>query len=637
MPGVMPRRLWLLNEHQPGSIKSLFHGGILCKQSRSSILKFQIIWMKFKFLILNIALVFFIAGLFSAVIYGFKPVFSLTVLASSTIIVLYAYQLIEAFIKGKFWTLENLLIFLLNLIIAVIFIHGLSLSIDRYLLNDYPVFKVTYSIAGNLLIILFLVVSIIWIDNSYQGKKRKIFIAVHILIAVPLFIGINGFTGDLPIHEKWLGIGVLLHIVLLLGNNIYKGIISRGKLGSDILIVLVCSFLLVTLSIFKYFFNEAYGFNIYKTIILVAFITLFVLPLAILGIRRFQIFHILLLFLALLDLYAIHTMGSNYYYFVYYGAHRMSAIPIDTILKEPSSVELDLIRKEWQAMDFTPKDVHLELEKINEKGDTIKVVSHIVEGSRHYGILRIPKGLNVDRAPILVVLGGGSTHINFQNENFLFEVGGEKSKTLLDNFLTIAPINRGNILKVNNRIFFAGGRERDAFIGAAVDAVSFLEVVRAMYAKDENTKILGFGSSKGATIALMIGGLTNNFDKIIAVSAFTNFLNQKMVKENRIGGPYEKGLNAPGLPFEIFRKRIITCSPYYFAENLPPFNLHHGTDDPKIDIWHANILEEKLRVYGVLDSLHQIHVYDGKGHTYFDRGKVYEEMKQFLELKKTEY
>lgn len=167
-------------------------------------------------------------------------------------------------------------------------------------------------------------------------------------------------------------------------------------------------------------------------------------------------------------------------------------------------------------------------------------------------------------------------------------------------------------------------------MGAAEDAVAFLEVVKLMYNKTTNVKTLVKGISRGATVALIIGGLTNKSDYIIATSTHTKFLDPYVVDNEIVGNAYSRAFYTPKASPEEIRKRLITSSPYYFLNNLTEFEVHQGTEDQKTTIWHARVLENRLSEIGRNDSTNHVYIYDGKGHAYDDDNIVCASLRRFL-------
>ncbi|MEM8569022.1 MAG: hypothetical protein AAGF85_21360, partial [Bacteroidota bacterium] len=78
------------------------------------------------------------------------------------------------------------------------------------------------------------------------------------------------------------------------------------------------------------------------------------------------------------------------------------------------------------------------------------------------------------------------------------------------------------------------------------------------------------------------------------------------------------------------RKRIIASSSYYFADNLPPFDVHQGGVDELNTAWHANVLENRLQEIGRDSSTYNIFIYEDKGHGYDDDRVVCESLGKFI-------
>jgi hypothetical protein len=230
----------------------------------------------------------------------------------------------------------------------------------------------------------------------------------------------------------------------------------------------------------------------------------------------------------------------------------------------------------------------------------------------------------------MVALSGGGPHLDIIGEQFLYQIAGNACPSLFDQFITIAPSYRGNMLKIGYHCLISDGSESDAFYGAAIDAIALLEAVKEMYNKSDSTRVLGFGVSRGATVSLMIGGLTNKFDYIIAASSFSTFLDPQMVEEGRISGPFVKALYSDNITPESFRKRAIASSPIYFTDHLPPFELHQGGKGKSFEARHGKQLLEQIKKSGKPEQQHHVYLYESKGHNYFDKNKVCNSIKIFL-------
>jgi dipeptidyl aminopeptidase/acylaminoacyl peptidase len=192
------------------------------------------------------------------------------------------------------------------------------------------------------------------------------------------------------------------------------------------------------------------------------------------------------------------------------------------------------------------------------------------------------------------------------------------------------PSFRGNLLRGNDLCFRSEGYAGDVWLGAAEDAVAFLEAVKSLYNKSDSTKVLASGGSRGATVALIIGGLTDKVDYIIASSTHTKFLDYSVIQNERVGRSYPAAFYTPETTPGEVRKRIIASSPYYFADRLPPFEVHQGTEDQKTTVWHARRLGEHLNEIGTDDNSYNIYIHENKGHGYDDDKVVCESLGRFL-------
>ena len=305
-------------------------------------------------------------------------------------------------------------------------------------------------------------------------------------------------------------------------------------------------------------------------------------------------------------------------------------IAIEDLFKPPTVDEIHAVIKDWESKDFTPKQVQIVHIEQQSNGDSIKVISHYVNGQKHYGIIRIPASINTKKAPILLGLQGGGADIDVLESAFLYRMSSGMCRDVLDNYITIAPSFRGDIVRGKDFCFRSEGYTGDVWLGAAEDAVSFFEVVKAMYSKGDSTKVLALGVSRGATVALIIGALTQKLDYIISISTHVNFNNIDVFRNERVGTDYPRIFFTPKTTPENIRKRLIASSPYYFAERIPNFEIHQGTEDTQTTVFHAKLLGQRLLEVGKNDSTFKIHYYEGQGHAYDDDDIVCKSLRNFV-------
>ena len=593
--------------------------------------------MKIKLLLVNFSFVLFLIGLLTAVGGNIKTGAILVLVGSAILIGNYLFQLIQSFRQSTLWKWQTLALSGVLLALAIIFMHGFSSAIDMMLVYRIKGFTTLYFITGFFLPILFLYFSI---RNPQEGRnKRWITIGTSISATLTL-VGLLGFARILPFPVKLVFYSWVFMLFFFLIVLVKLALSKRQETKHESLKLLVITLLFIGFWLFRFNLPNIMADGLVKTIVHFGFVPFLILPITILLVRKFYPFLVFIFYFILLDFYFIQY-DSNFNYLVDVGINGCEGydestdfpinhdpgLPMSDLLKEPSNEELDEIIHEWQMKDFTPKGIQVVYSKKMANGDSIKVISHLVNGVKHYGAIRIPKNLDIGTAPILMELEGGGTGLDISKLSTLTQ---GKCRAQKNNFISILPSYRGCILRGEGFCFKSEGYYGDPWVGPAEDAIALLEAVKKIYNKPDNTRVLANGISRGATVALIIGGLTDKLDYIIATSTHTKFLDEYVIENERVGNSFARAFYTPTASADQIRKRIIASSPYYFAAQLPPFDLHQGAKDELTTIWHAKVMENRLLEIGRNSSTYNLFIYEDKGHGYDDDEIVCQSIEEFI-------
>lgn len=595
--------------------------------------------MKIKLVLINAALLFFLIGLFTT-IGGDTQSGAVAVLVASIILLgNYLFQLRQSFRQSTIWTWQTLAYTGAVLLAAIIFMHGFSSSMGMMMVFRIKSFTTLYLVSGFLLPILFFYFSV-----KSSSDKDKGWVRIGVSIGALLCLtGLLGFTRIIPFPSQnilYSWVFVLFFYLIFLAKKYISTAEKAEK--QEPLKLLIISFLFLGFWVLRFHVSSPLGSGYFTAIVHFGFVPLLILPLSILSIRKFYPYIVFLFYFVLLDLFFIQ-FDSNVNYLVKVGINACvgyeqatdypintdPGIPLSELMREPTNEELDEILLEWKEKDFSPKNMEVVHQEEMPNGDSIHIISHLVSGFKHYGAIRIPKNLNVAKAPILLVLEGGGTGVDISKLSRLTQ-GRCSDQT--DKFISILPSYRGCILRGEDFCFRSEGYAGDPWLGPAEDAISFLEAVKIIYNKPDSTRVLGSGMSRGATVALIIGGLSETLDYIIATSTHTKFLDEYVVLNERVGNSYAQAFYTPAASPGQIRKRIIASSPYYFADKLPPFDLYQGRKDEQTTVWHATVLEERLREIRRDSGTYKLFIYDDKGHGYDDTQAVCQSLATFLEI-----
>ena len=594
--------------------------------------------MKTKLLIANSALLLFMAGLYTAIGGDMKAGAILVLLSSALLAGIYLQQLIQSYKHAKLWCWQTLATSGLLLVLAIIYIHGFSAAIGMGFLYQVKLFTRLYFVAGFMMPILFLYISI---AGASRADKKWLLVGASsgTLLCLAGFLGYARLA-PFPVAlilNSW--VVLLLFYLVFLTKRCISGQEKAEKRES--LLLLLTSFILFGFWLFRFIIPPEWTDGATKLITHLGFVPIILLPLAVLLVRKLYAYPAFLFFFILMDLFFIQ-FNDSFNYLVGVGlngcvgydqardhiANTDPGVPLAELMKTPTQNELDQIRLEWQDKDFSPQGIEVVHKAAMANGDSIKVIAHLVNGLKHYGAIRIPKNLDVKKAPILMELEGGGTGLDIAKLTTLTQ---GKCRAQKNKFISILPSYRGCIIRGKGFCFRSEGYFGDPWLGPAEDATALLEAVKEIYNKPNDTKVLAMGISRGATVALIIGGLTKKLDYIIATSTHTKFLDEHVVKNERVGKAFARAFYTPTTSPEQIRKRIIASSPYYFVDKLPPFDLHQGANDDRTTIWHVDVLSNKLKEIGKDTSTYNLYIYEDKGHGYDDDRTVCQSLEAFVE------
>jgi hypothetical protein len=594
--------------------------------------------MKVKLSFFSLALVVYFTGLLCVIGVGISFGKWIVIAASLMIAGLYVIELIHAIKVRKLISREVLMYSLAVIVLAEIFVLGFSVAIDMSL-HSVPGFSRLHAFAGFLLQTLFIWFSINAAKNVEQKKLRFFLYAGSIIFYALHFIGLLGFGGVIYGTNRLLYLSVVFLIFFYFIFFLLTRIFSNQKDQSENWIALLLSSLIVIFWILRWQTPDLISPGIYRIIFHIGFLMI-LLPVSILLIKKSHFLTAFILYSVVIDFFFL-GFNMNFKYMVNTGMHECigyndattysvindPGISNEELFKTPGDAELNDVLADWQSKDFLARRVQLEYGERRSNGDSLKVISHYVDGKKHFGMIRIPAGIDTKKAPILLGLSGGGANLDIVDETYLNRISSGRCREVLNNYITIVPSFRGDMLRGGDFCFRSEGYTGDVWLGAAEDAIAFLEVVKTMYSKNDSTRVLAMGVSRGATVALIIGALSDKLDYIISISTHTNFHNIDVFQKEMVGGDFPRIFFTPETSPENIRKKLIASSPYYFAQRLPAFEIHQGADDQLTTVFHAKLMEQRLEQIGRKDK---IYIYEGEGHGHDDDKIVCKSLNDFV-------
>lgn len=286
-------------------------------------------------------------------------------------------------------------------------------------------------------------------------------------------------------------------------------------------------------------------------------------------------------------------------------------VDLDALFAPPTDAELQALEATWRAADLAPQGVREEASLVLDGGDRLRVLSHVVSGLRHYGIVIEPEGEHPPGSlPVFVNLIGFGPEMRLDVPSDAAAYDGAA--------VTILPSFRGHELVVGDDSWRSEGDPFDQCDGGSDDALAFLEVALSTTPAADPQRMVIFGGSRGGNVAMMVGVRRRDVAGVVNLAGPTDYLLEGLLDNLNMVPTYANyfvaNLLEGGADVDEARERILSCSPLYFAEQIPPLQLHHGTADRAVPISQSEALRDRLQSLGRVAPDYELFVYEGADH-----------------------
>jgi dipeptidyl aminopeptidase/acylaminoacyl peptidase len=305
---------------------------------------------------------------------------------------------------------------------------------------------------------------------------------------------------------------------------------------------------------------------------------------------------------------------------------------IGKILEDPAPEEIKVILKDLRKQNLSPREVVFHDSVLLSNANTLYIISHRVERLKHYGVVIIPANSKGKKLPVIVFATGGDgmhkqfdisqdfNHAAVQFPNFL---GAELDQTCI----VVIPSFRGQQLIMGDKKYQSEGEVSDAFGGATTDALAFLNVALNTFAQASESRIAIYGGSRGGTVALLASSRDNRIKRTIAVAAPTDMKALYQLYPDQFKLLFFNNLLAGKISEQEARKKFISISPIYFADELPLVQLHHDSNDPFVPAYFARKLANRMIALGKsIDS----YFYDEGIHGFWTDKNYWNRVQEFI-------
>ena len=301
---------------------------------------------------------------------------------------------------------------------------------------------------------------------------------------------------------------------------------------------------------------------------------------------------------------------------------------LDVLFAPPDEAELSAVRADWASRDFSAAGGMVEFEEPFSLGGsptTLSIVSHLVEGIRHYGAIVVPDRADAERLPIIVYAHGGDDGVSVEETLFILTIAlGE----MRDDFVYVIPSFRDEPLEYGNRAWRSDGPaspwDRDVD-----DALALVNLAMETIPQAQTDRYFVVGASRGGGVAMLMGIRDSRIAGIITFFGPTDFQNdwardiaRLLVRGVTVDLPGVEFLRtayvvpwwAGEVSLRDARLALIRRSPVLFVEDMPPLQVHHGDADGVVSVTQAESMIRAMEEIGRGAPEFEAYIYPGGTH-----------------------
>jgi dipeptidyl aminopeptidase/acylaminoacyl peptidase len=301
----------------------------------------------------------------------------------------------------------------------------------------------------------------------------------------------------------------------------------------------------------------------------------------------------------------------------------------DRVFAPPTAEEIQLVEQEWSARRTPVEGVRVEaVASMQLAGfpSTTHILSHLVDGHRHYGIVVVPARATPNGLPVLVYAHGGDHGVSLSEVAAVLALLGPRASRVV----LVAPSFRSEPVIAGAARYTSEGAaspwDRDVD-----DALALLDVAIGEVPEADPDRIGVLGISRGGGVGLLMAVRDPRISMIVTFFGPTDFFGAyvRSIVEDALGGGtrdlpgfavlnerFVQPLREGTIGVPQFRLELVRRSAVLFAARLPPVQVHHGTADAVVDVGQAESLRAALQAGGLERAADEIFIYPGVGHTF---------------------
>ena len=304
-------------------------------------------------------------------------------------------------------------------------------------------------------------------------------------------------------------------------------------------------------------------------------------------------------------------------------------LDLNALFAPPTAMEIAQVEAEWQTREPEVGGVRLEQDSeipaVLGSPLRVRILSHTVGGHRHYGAVVTPVGAaDPGSLPVILYAHGGDDGVNIDQivlVNTLLQFQGLSAAF-------VVPSYRSEPLQLGDEVFLSEGPpspwDRDVD-----DTVSLLSVAFEQAPELDEERVAILGLSRGGGVGLLTAARDKRIKAVVEFFGPTDLFGEYALEifEEALEGELR---DLPGLDYmnenvivpwkegalsnAAARLELVRRSTVYFVGDLPPVQLHHGTEDAVVAVSQAYRLIEAMDAAGKTD--YEEYIYAGGTHDY---------------------
>lgn len=299
-------------------------------------------------------------------------------------------------------------------------------------------------------------------------------------------------------------------------------------------------------------------------------------------------------------------------------------VDLGALFAPPTPAEIHAVRLDWANRPAAVNGLRLEVSFDDPiTGYTFEIISHVVDGFRHYGAIRLPLQYQFgQKYPVLVVCHGGTQGVSVEEAANL--VVHFPNQCVEDQHYLVIPSFRGETLGTQTAGNFVSEGPLSWADRDVDDARALLIAALDRHPDMDRARIGAWGISRGGAVALLLSVRDDRIRRLVDMFAFTDLSLPSVVSQldailtqgvapaglaalvmDAVVTPYAQGTTT----FSEARLAWIRRSAAYFVSAMPPLQAHHGLQDTQVDVGHTQALLDALASFGVPPSEAQGYYY----------------------------